>query len=158
MSLMSHVPDGTVQEILNWVDDDPAKARAALEVERGDEAPRTTLLDKLEAIASEESDMTTYKDAPEADTHEAEVPIDVALDTDDASTLVGPVQARDSEVAVPDADDLDVAGAAQTEFLQVAAGVNGVVVALNGTAYALTPQMAVALKQAVDRAVVGLSL
>lgn len=43
------VPDGTIDEIMEWVGDDPAKALRALEAETAGKA-RTTLVGKLEKI------------------------------------------------------------------------------------------------------------
>jgi hypothetical protein len=45
------VPDGTKDEILGWVGDDPARAAAALEAERSRENPRSTLVAALEKVA-----------------------------------------------------------------------------------------------------------
>lgn len=44
------VPDGNVGEILDWVDDDPDRARRALDAERAREHPRSTLIKQLTAI------------------------------------------------------------------------------------------------------------
>jgi hypothetical protein len=43
----SDVPDGTVKEVLDWVGDDSAKARAALEHEQSKDSPRTSLVSQL---------------------------------------------------------------------------------------------------------------
>jgi hypothetical protein len=43
------VPDGTIDDVLNWVGDDPSRASRALTVERAGQN-RTTLVSKLEAI------------------------------------------------------------------------------------------------------------
>lgn len=48
--LSDGVPDGTKDEVLAWVNDDPGKAAAALEVERGRENPRSTLMAALEKV------------------------------------------------------------------------------------------------------------
>lgn len=47
------VPDGSISDVLDWVGDDPARARAALDAEqaKGDKA-RSTLVAKLETLAS----------------------------------------------------------------------------------------------------------
>lgn len=44
------VPDGTVGEVLDWVGDDPDRARQALEAERAGQN-RSTLISELEARA-----------------------------------------------------------------------------------------------------------
>lgn len=41
------VPEGSVGKVLEWVGDDPAKARAALEAENAKDEPRATLVAKL---------------------------------------------------------------------------------------------------------------
>lgn len=50
------VLSGTVQEVLDWVGDDPARAQAALDAEEAKEEPRVTLLEKLEPIAESGGD------------------------------------------------------------------------------------------------------
>jgi hypothetical protein len=53
------VPDGTVQDVLDWVGDDPGRAQEALDAEQAGQA-RSTLIARLEAIASttQEDDMS----------------------------------------------------------------------------------------------------
>jgi hypothetical protein len=41
------VPDGSAEDVLNWVGDDRARAEHALAVERASAAPRKTLTDRL---------------------------------------------------------------------------------------------------------------
>lgn len=41
------VPDGTAADVLTWVDDDPDRARQALDAEQAREKPRTSLVAKL---------------------------------------------------------------------------------------------------------------
>ena len=41
------VPDGSVQDVLDWVGDDPERARAALEIENQRQSPRKSLLVQL---------------------------------------------------------------------------------------------------------------
>jgi hypothetical protein len=43
-------PDGTVDDVLGWVDGDPARARAALDAEQAREKPRSTLVTDLEGV------------------------------------------------------------------------------------------------------------
>jgi len=45
------VPDGNVSDILDWVGDDKDRAREALDVERGKERPRASLVKQLNTIA-----------------------------------------------------------------------------------------------------------
>lgn len=45
-------PDGTVQAILDWVDEDPARAQAALDVEQAKDSPRSTLVATLEKLVA----------------------------------------------------------------------------------------------------------
>lgn len=42
------VPNGTVEEVLDWAGHDPHKARAALAVENNKQEPRSTLTEELE--------------------------------------------------------------------------------------------------------------
>lgn len=51
-------PTGTVEDILAAVGDDSEKARAALEVEKAAAKPRSTLVDRLEAIVGEQPNAT----------------------------------------------------------------------------------------------------
>lgn len=44
------VPDGTIQDVLDWVGDDVELATLALAVENAKETPRSTLVTALEAI------------------------------------------------------------------------------------------------------------
>lgn len=41
------VPDGTAKDVLDWVGDDPDRARQALDAEQGREKPRSTLVATL---------------------------------------------------------------------------------------------------------------
>lgn len=50
----SAVPQGTVAELLEWVDDDPERAQAALDAELETDQPRTTLLHELQDIIDNE--------------------------------------------------------------------------------------------------------
>jgi hypothetical protein len=49
------VPDGTADEVLAWVGDDPARAARALVAEKIAEKPRTTLLDKLAKLTEQQA-------------------------------------------------------------------------------------------------------
>ena len=44
---------GTIEEVLDRVGDDPDQAREALEAERAKQSPRSTLVEQLEARATE---------------------------------------------------------------------------------------------------------
>lgn len=48
------VPDGTADEVLAWVGDDPARAEQAIQAETTRDKPRSTLITKLEKIAGGE--------------------------------------------------------------------------------------------------------
>lgn len=47
---LEDVPDGTMATVLEWVGGDPARARAALAVERQKDDPRSSLISKLESV------------------------------------------------------------------------------------------------------------
>lgn len=172
---MTEVPQGTAQDVLDWVGDDPARAQQALDAELAG-PNRSTLIPKLEAIASKEAPVSETTTAePEVEAAE-EVPAptpptEVNVVAEEAT--ISPIHARDTEVEVPDdaslvpaapepeegaEDEAEAIEAEQVEYLQVASTSNGVVVSLNGTAYALGPQLAATLKGAVDKAIVGLTL
>ncbi len=48
--LADQVPDGTTQQVIDWVEVDADRARAALAVERAKLSPRTTLIASLERL------------------------------------------------------------------------------------------------------------
>jgi hypothetical protein len=101
------------------------------------------------------------KAAEPEDLAEPTPPSDVELVPADSGTVVGAVAVRDEDTeadgAVDSGSDKPVK-AAQVEYLQGISGTNGFVLNVNGTSYAFNPQMAAALKQAVDQAVVALTL
>jgi hypothetical protein len=167
---MSDVPVGTVQDVLEWVGDDPDRAGAALAVEQTG-VQRSTLMSKLEAIASQPEEADTMTDRETVDETEEipapEPPTVVELSPNDEDVTVGVVHRRDADVEVPDGSDLTpgdpddeeaVIAAEQVEYFQVAGSPNGVVIALNGQAFALLPQTTASLKGALDRAIAGLTL
>jgi hypothetical protein len=45
------IPDGTIEEIVDWVDGDPQRAFLALNAEQAKEQPRVTLVQGLETLA-----------------------------------------------------------------------------------------------------------
>jgi hypothetical protein len=52
-ALIADVPDGTVNEVLDWVDGDPERALQALLVEQESDKPRSTLVAKLDELMSQ---------------------------------------------------------------------------------------------------------
>jgi hypothetical protein len=50
------VPDGTVQDVKDWVGDDPDRAQAALAAENEKDEPRVTLVDWLEKHGGDSED------------------------------------------------------------------------------------------------------
>jgi hypothetical protein len=48
------VPEGTTQEVLDWVDNEPSKARKALAEEKKSDDPRVTLTEPLEKIIEDD--------------------------------------------------------------------------------------------------------
>jgi hypothetical protein len=44
------VPGGSIEDVMAWVDGDPARALAALEHERAKPSPRKSLIDRLEKL------------------------------------------------------------------------------------------------------------
>jgi hypothetical protein len=166
---MSDVPVGTVQDVLEWVGDDPDRASAALRVEQTG-VQRSTLISKLEAIASQPEEADAMTDRETVDETEEipapEPPTVVELSPNDQDVTVGVVHRRDADVEVPDGSDFTpdpddedaVIDAEPVEYFQIAGSPNGVVIALNGQAFALLPQTTAALKGALDRAIAGLAL
>lgn len=120
------VPDGTAQDVLAWVDNDPARAQEALDYETCQATPRSTLVSKLETIASKEDTAVsetatpTTKDPetpeevdpnapPEGNAPGPEPPSgeDLSVDLVDRATVVGPVNMRDPDLDRPD-DTYDI--------------------------------------------------
>jgi hypothetical protein len=153
-------PEGTIAEVLDWVGDDPARAREALDAEY-DGQNRSTLIAQLEAIADAEeapmSDEPAVEDAPAA-----EQPAEVELFAEDEGTIVGPVHLRDPDVEVGDVieanldDPVAIAGE-QVEVVQGASSTNGLALNINGNVFLLNSQMVGALKRVVDQAVAGIN-
>jgi hypothetical protein len=75
------------------------------------------------------------------------------VDPASKNTITGVVHVRDAASAKPVAN---FASATQVTSVQLIGDPSGVGLAINGTAYAFTPNMAVSLKKALDRAVTGL--
>jgi len=76
------VPEGTVDEVTEWVGDDPKRAAKALKDEQKKDNPRTTLIERLERKAEhdeadeDEAEVDQSEDAEEVD--ETEEPDDEA--------------------------------------------------------------------------------
>lgn len=164
---MTDVPDGTITQVLEWVGDDPGRARAALDAEY-DGQMRTTLISQLETIAAKEA--TAVTDEPATTEAEAETdmapgpqqPDEVELYPADEGVVVGHVHRRNEDVAADDITaGLEADDAIESELvdsIQVIGASNGCIIAINGTAYGFGVEMLAALKGAVDRAVAGSSL
>lgn len=166
------VPTGTVQEVLDWVGDDPGRAQEALDAEQASDTPRTTLINQLESICPKEDTVTddtatTEPDAPEDDAPAAEQPVDVEVYAGDTGTTIFPVHVRDGDADAEAADlrpdpeaeleDTLIDGE-QVETITGAVTPNAAVLSINGQPFLFNGQMVAALKQCVDKAVVGLSL
>lgn len=54
------IPDGTIEEIVDWVGDDPQRAFLALNAEQTKEAPRATLVQGLSVLAYDPDGMYKY--------------------------------------------------------------------------------------------------
>lgn len=157
---MTDVPDGTVQDVLDWVGDDPGRAQAALDAEDAGQQ-RSTLITRLEALA--------VTDSP-ADASNATDPTDdpgIIL-TPGLGTEISPVFLRDADVE-PDSDLREDVGDGDgetkpielelVEFFQTVRSQVGFAVAFNaGPTYGFTPQLLAALKGEVDKALAGVVL
>lgn len=106
------VPQGTMQDVLNWVGDDPGRAQEALDAERAGQN-RSTLISQLEAICPRE-DNTVSETDPGADTTVSET--DTGTDTGvlDTEPEAGADTGTDS--------DADSGAGADTSVLDTDAG------------------------------------
>lgn len=163
------VPEGIAAEVLLWVDDDPARAQAALDAERAGQN-RSTLIAKLESIASKEvavseSTSTTEPEAP-AEAPEGNAPApeppsgdDLVVDLASQSTVVGVANMANPDVEKPD-DSYDIVKAEErepgegapieataVEFFQLASNNGVVVIRFDDSAVLLDAQQAVALQR-----------
>lgn len=171
---MSDVPEGTITEVLDWVGDDPERARAALDAEYASSNPRSTLITQLEAKEAPETEAEPEPDSEadseaEADTEDEpevntfNVPADVNIDLSDASVFVGKMHVRDETVVVPDGVELKpspgqswpIVGS-QTEYFQVVGATNGVALVIGGDGHFFNQQQTIALMGALTRASTGL--
>lgn len=167
------VPQGTAAEVLDWVGDDPARAQAALDAENAQPTPRTTLVSRLETIASKEApvsestattDETVDPEAPPEGNAPAPVPPageDLVVDLVDHSTVIGPANMANPDVQKPDDsydlaanearsdDDVDEApiDATAVEFFQLASNNGTVVIRFDGNAVLLDANQALALSR-----------
>jgi hypothetical protein len=158
---MTDVPDGTVQDVLDWVGDDPGRAQAALDAEQAG-AQRSTLITRLEALAVTDSPAgASDATAPTDD------PPEIIL-TPGLGTEISPVFLRDADVE-PEGDLREDVGDGDgetkpievelVEFFQTVRSQVGFAVAFNaGPTYAFTPQLLAALKGEVDKALAGVVL
>jgi hypothetical protein len=55
------VPEGTAEEVVDWVDGDVAKAKKALAVEQKDESPRKTVVEPLQKIIDDDKEAKAAK-------------------------------------------------------------------------------------------------
>lgn len=155
------VPDGTVQEVVDWVGDDPARAQQALDAERAGQN-RTTLIAQLEPIAAKEASAVTETTTPEQQEEIIEPPApDIVIDVTQEGTYVGPVYRVAVDTDVPDYDDLGQVETIESDpvdYFQVAGNTRGAVISFNGAAYALRADQVAALKAQVDHLMAGLTL
>lgn len=160
-------PQGTIAEVLDWVGNDPARAREALDAEYAG-PNRSTLISQLEAIASatQEDPMTApganetlpAQGDPEALAPGPEPPVEITINPEDV-TFSTPTHVRDADVEVPEGQELVPADALQVESLGAAGAPYGFILVINGSdAYAFNSQMVAVLKQIADKAVAGVVL
>lgn len=169
---MTDVPQGTAQEVLDWVGSDPARAQEALYAEYERPTPRSTLIAKLEPInAAQEEPMSdeTVAEPELAPAPEAPSGEDLSIDLADRATHIGPANVLNDEVAKPEdsfdlvaaqaqADDEEApVDATAVEFFQLAS--NGGVVVLNfdGNSVLLDANQAAALSKDLKTALAGVT-
>src|SRR4051812_46195789 len=103
----SDVPRSTITDVICWVDEDPTRAQAALEVERAGQK-RSTLITQLEAIASQEDAVseTTEEDRPLPDQpQEAPSPLEDQPSQEDPSSPLEPATQRDDQSESDQSED-----------------------------------------------------
>ena len=110
------VPQGTAAEVLAWVGDDPERAEEALNAEHMQITPRTTLIAKLETIASKEAPVSEETTTVEPEAPEATPPPPCRRQAKTSSStsrtrrpIVGPANVATPETDKPD-DSYDLAG------------------------------------------------
>jgi hypothetical protein len=148
---MTDVPDGTVQDVLDWVGDDPGRAQAALDAEQAG-AQRSTLITRLEALA--------VTDPIIEEPEESEIIMIPGLGTEISAVFV-----RDADVEpkgdLRDEPDRELPiPLAPVETFQTVRSQHGFAVQFNGdgAAFVFTPQLLATLKGEVDKAVAGVVL
>jgi hypothetical protein len=148
---MTDVPDGTVQDVLDWVGDDPGRAQAALDAEQAG-AQRSTLITRLEALA--------VTDPIIEEPEEPEIIMIPGLGTEISAVFV-----RDADVEpkgdLRDEPDRELPiPLAPVETFQTVRSQHGFAVQFNGdgAAFVFTPQLLATLKGEVDKAVAGVVL
>lgn len=171
-------PQGTITEILSWVDGDPGKAAVALEAEQATDSPRSSLVATLEKIATpnqEEavSESTTTTDTTTVDEGEEpeqipepRAPTGVTIVPGETGTFVSPVEVfpTDDEEA-PDPAELDIQAAVdweadeqepyeaeQVTSLQTVRGTGGAILIVNGNAYGFSKGQVAVLGRLVTAA------
>lgn len=158
--MADQVPEGTITEVLSWVDGDPQRAAQALEAEQAGQQ-RATLIAQLEAIAARPSQEETVSEETATTDEVEEVPAptpptEVSIDPEERATMAGPVNVRDADVEVP-GFELEAASYEPVETFQVVAGGNGVVLFFDGDAIALNTQQALDLMRNLNAAIAGLN-
>jgi hypothetical protein len=148
---MTDVPDGTVQDVLDWVGDDPGRAQAALDAEQAG-AQRSTLITRLEALA--------VTDPIIEEPEESEIIMIPGLGTEISAVFV-----RDADVEpkgdLRDEPDRELPiPLAPVETFQTVRSQHGFAVQFNGdgAAFVFTPQLLATLKGEVDKALAGVVL
>lgn len=159
---MSAVPEGTVQDVLCWVDDDPDRADQALQAEYAG-ANRSTLISQLEAIATREAtpvtETTTADPGYDEETGLApgpEVP-EVAVDPEDEATTVLPLTILRSDAEVDPEVQIPIEGTPVDTLTGVVAP-HGFMLVINGEAFAFTPDGVAALRAVCNHAIAGVTL
>src|SRR5262245_48644363 len=156
---MTEVPQGTITEVLSWVDGDPGRAAQALQQEQQGQQ-RATLIAQLEAIAARQEDIVSEETAtaePEVEEVPAPTPpTEVTIDPEERATVAGVFHLRDPDVEAPE-DDLEAGSYEPVETFRVGAGGNGVVIFLGGEPVALNTQQALALRGDLNSALAGLN-
>lgn len=159
------VPQGTIAEVLDWVDEDPDRAEHALAAEFQGQN-RSTLINQLEAIIDKEDPVS---DEPEAVEETGEAPgpeqpsgEDLTVDLADRATVLGPRNQRTPDIDIPEDNyDAQVADAADepvpvdaqaVDFFQLASSGGIVVLRFDDAAVLLDAQQALALQRDLRQA------
>lgn len=169
------VPDGTAQDVLDWVGNDPGRAQDALDYETCQPTPRTTLVSKLETIAAkpaqEDSTVSETQTAEPVEGEEVELAPapeppkieDMEFNPRDNAVFVGPANVANPDVeipddsydklaAVPDDEDVEPVTGTPVEFFQVLGSSGAVVLRFDGATVALDANQAIALTKDLKQA------